>query len=84
MASLMSKDEIFGRVRDTMVELFELDAGAITLDAHLIAIGTQPTVCSDQGVAALSPDQTVFCVVLVDAKGHRGDPDCTGTLTRFE
>jgi acyl carrier protein len=36
MASLMSKDEIFGRVRDTMVELFELDAAAITLDAHLI------------------------------------------------
>ena len=36
MASLMSKDEIFGRVRDTMVDLFELDAGAITLDAHLI------------------------------------------------
>ena len=36
MASLMSKDEIFGRVRDTMVELFELAPSAITLDAHLI------------------------------------------------
>jgi acyl carrier protein len=36
MASLLSKDEIFARVRDAMVELFELDAGAITLDAHLI------------------------------------------------
>jgi acyl carrier protein len=36
MASLMSKDEVFGRVRDTMVELFELDAGSVTLDAHLI------------------------------------------------
>jgi acyl carrier protein len=32
----LSKDEIFGRVRDAMVELFELDAGAITLDAHII------------------------------------------------
>lgn len=36
MASLMSKDEIFERVRGAMVELFELDAAAITLDAHLI------------------------------------------------
>ena len=36
MASLLSKEEIFGRVRDAMVELFELDASEITLDAHLI------------------------------------------------
>jgi acyl carrier protein len=36
MASLLSKDEIFGRVRDAMVELFELDIASITLDAHLI------------------------------------------------
>jgi len=32
----MSKQEIFGRVKATMVELFELEPDAILLDAHLI------------------------------------------------
>ena len=36
MASLWTRDEIFGRVRDAMIELFELDASEITLDSHLI------------------------------------------------
>jgi acyl carrier protein len=36
MASAITRDEIFARVRDAMVELFELPASAITLDAHLI------------------------------------------------
>lgn len=53
-------------------------------DVGLIAIGAQPTVCSEQGVPELTANQAVFCVVLVDAKGHRGDPDCTGTLTLHE
>jgi len=36
MASLLTKDEIFSRVRDAMVELFELAANEVTLDSHLI------------------------------------------------
>jgi acyl carrier protein len=36
MASTISKDDIFARVRDAMVELFELPADAITLGAHLV------------------------------------------------
>lgn len=36
MASVISKDEILARVREAMVELFELEPSAITLDAHLI------------------------------------------------
>jgi acyl carrier protein len=36
MASAITKDEIFARIRDAMVELFELTPSAITLDAHLI------------------------------------------------
>jgi acyl carrier protein len=31
----MTRDEIFNRVRDILVETFELDQGAITLDARL-------------------------------------------------
>ena len=53
-------------------------------DVGMIAIAAQPAVCVDRGVASLNADQTVFCVVLVDAKGHRGDPDCTSAITLFE
>ena len=62
-------------------------AGTLALhvtDVGMIAIGPQPAVCSEQGVPELAVDQAVFCIVLVDAKGHRGDPDCTSTLTLFE
>lgn len=60
-----------------------------TLELHVndvgaIALGTPPEVCADLGVDALAADQTVFCVVLVDAKGHRGDGDCTSAITLFE
>jgi hypothetical protein len=60
-----------------------------TLDLHvndvgIIAQGTQPQVCADAGVASLDTNQTVFCVVLVDLKGHKGDADCTDAISMFE
>lgn len=53
-----------------------------TLELHVnnvgaIAAAAMPQTCSDLGVAALAGDQSVFCVVLVDAKGHRGTGSCT-------
>ena len=36
MASRMTKDQILARVQEILVESFELDAAAITPDAHLI------------------------------------------------
>ncbi len=60
-----------------------------TLELHVndvgaIALGAQPALCEEQGVASLTADQTVFCVVLVDVKGHRGDADCTNAITLYE
>ncbi len=57
-----------------------------TLELHVndvgtIALATQPATCSDLGVASLDATQTVFCVVLVDAAGHRGGGDCTTAIT---
>ena len=40
-----------------------------------------PKLCADLGVAALAAGTAVFCVVLVDAAGHRGDGDCTKAIT---
>jgi hypothetical protein len=59
-----------------------------TLDLHVndvgaIALGTQPPLCLELGVRALDADQTVFCVVLVDAAGNRSSGDCTDTITLF-
>ncbi len=53
-----------------------------TLELHVNDIGvepagTLPSACSELGVAALASGQTVFCVVLVDAAGHRGTGACT-------
>jgi hypothetical protein len=49
------------------------DVGSVTADS-------MPAACSDLGVAALAPDQSVFCVVLVDAAGHRGTGSCTKAI----
>jgi hypothetical protein len=56
-----------------------------TLDVHVNDVGsfaasTLPRICADLGVAALAPDHTVFCVVLVDAAGHRGTGSCTEAI----
>lgn len=53
-------------------------------DVGLIALGTQPALCQDLGVASLDASQTVFCVVLVDQKGHKADGDCTAPITLYE
>jgi hypothetical protein len=52
------------------------------LDLHVDDIGAadvaaMPATCSDLGVAALDTSHVVFCVVLVDAAGHRGPGSCT-------
>lgn len=40
-----------------------------------------PAACAELGVtAAPSADSVVFCVVLVDAAGHRGGGDCTDSI----
>jgi len=69
-----------GRVGDHITGTLELHVN----DVGTIAPGTQPEVCAELGVESLAADQTVFCVVLVDQKGHRGDGDCTTALTLFE
>ena len=63
------------------------DGAKITgsLDLHVTDVGafsptTLPAVCEELGVAAPAANETVFCVVLVDAKGHEGPGDCTTTV----
>ena len=69
-----------GRIGDHITGTLELHVN----DVGTIALGTQPEVCADLGVESLAADTTVFCVVLVDQKGHRGDGDCTNAITLFE
>lgn len=76
LPAIASEDRIGDHITGTL-ELHVNDVGAI-------ALGTQPAVCADLGIASLAADQTVFCVVLVDQKGHRGDGDCTQPITLFE
>jgi hypothetical protein len=56
------------------LELHINDVGAVTASAAL------PEVCAELGVAELAGAETVFCVLLVDAAGHRGNGDCTATI----
>jgi hypothetical protein len=56
-----------------------------TLDLHVddvgaIAPAALPQTCTDLGVAALGANEAVFCVILVDVAGHRGDGDCTASI----
>ena len=56
-----------------------------TLDLHVNDIGdvaavALPDVCGELGVKPLAAHTVVFCVVLADAAGHRGDGDCTGPI----
>ena len=69
-----------GRVGDHISGTLELHVN----DVGMLALGTQPAICADQGVESLAMDQTVFCVELVDVKGHKGDPDCTSVITLYE
>ena len=43
-----------------------------------------PQMCADLGVTQLDTDTTRFCVILVDAAGHKGDGDCTATISLFQ
>lgn len=59
-----------------------------TLDLYVNNVGAVsaqvvPKTCSDLGVGALADMQTVFCIVLVDASGHRGGGDCTKPVSLF-
>lgn len=52
-----------------------------TLELHVNDIGeiastALPKQCADLGVKPLVANAAVFCVVLVDAAGHRGAGDC--------
>jgi hypothetical protein len=70
-----------------IVEAGDRITGSLDLhvnDVGTITLGPQPEVCADLGVATLEPRTAVFCVVLVDAKGHRGLGDCTPTITLAE
>jgi hypothetical protein len=55
------------------LELHVNDIGAITAAAL-------PAVCRDLGVDELAASTAVFCVVLVDTAGRRGDGDCTPAI----
>ena len=53
-----------------------------TLELHVndigdLAPGELPAACEALGVRPLAADTAVFCVILVDAAGHRGGGDCT-------
>ncbi len=53
-----------------------------TLELHVNDVGAiestaLPEACEALGVAELASAESVFCVVLVDAAGHRGEGDCT-------
>jgi len=50
-------------------------------DVGAVATASLPAACADLGAPAPAADATVFCVVLVDAAGHRGPGDCTATIT---
>jgi hypothetical protein len=57
-----------------------------TLDLHVNDVGALATAelataCADLGAAAPTATETAFCVILVDAAGHRGDGDCTAAIT---
>lgn len=76
LPAIASKD----RIGDPITGTLELHVN----DVGMLAVGTQPALCADLGVASLEANQAVFCVVLVDAKGHRGDGDCTQAITLHE
>ena len=56
------------------LDLYVTDIGPVTSSSV-------PQTCSDLGVATLDPATTVLCVILVDAKGHRGPGDCSLPIT---
>ncbi len=70
----IAPDNVVGMPITGSLELHVTDVGAA-------APGTLPATCDELGVGALAADETVFCVVLVDAAGHAGTGDCTTPIT---
>jgi hypothetical protein len=50
-------------------------------DVAAASAASVPKTCIDLGVSELAVDTTVFCVILVDVAGHRGEGDCTRPVT---
>jgi hypothetical protein len=45
-----------------------------------VTVGAPPAACASLGVAAQPDGQTIFCVYLVDAAGHRSAGTCTKAI----
>jgi hypothetical protein len=74
IASMEAVDE--GVPIEGELELRVSDVGLVAPDAQA------PPTCVDLGIDAMpSADQTIFCVVLEDAAGNRGEGDCTSPVT---
>jgi hypothetical protein len=69
----IAPDAIVGEHITGTLELHVNDVGALGSTAL-------PEVCAELGVAELASAETVFCVVLVDGAGNRGDGDCTAPI----
>ncbi|MGE0401492.1 MAG: hypothetical protein AB7T06_32625 [Kofleriaceae bacterium] len=67
-------------------DIVDGDAGVKgSLDLHVNDVGATtssalPDACAELGIDEMSPDEAVFCVILVDAAGHRGAGDCTESI----
>lgn len=69
---------------DAIVDEMTRITGALVLhvnDVGAVTTAALPAACDELGAPAPAPEATVFCVVLVDAAGHRGVGDCTPTIT---
>lgn len=71
--AIASPDRI-GQPISGELDLYVTDIGPAATEAV-------PATCKELGVAALDASTTVLCVVLVDAKGHRGTGDCSKPIT---
>lgn len=70
----IAADDVVGSPIRGSLDLYVNDVGASASSAL-------PAVCEELGISAPGPDETVFCVVLVDAAGHAGAGDCTAPIT---
>ena len=53
-------------------------------DVGHLAPAAPPAACDALGVPALAAGEVIFCVTLVDAAGHRGPGDCTGSIALLD
>jgi hypothetical protein len=70
----IAPDHVIGTHITGTLELHVNDVGAVTAS-------TLPAACDDLGVAALSANASVFCVILIDAAEHVGPGDCTQEIS---